>query len=114
VSLVGYGAAIYTISALWTAAHHRLPVVWGILDNGGYRTLKENARRGGSDGPTPSVAGADLVDPPLDFVTIARGFGVDAQRVERPADVGPAFRDAIAARRPALIDLAISGQLARP
>src|SRR6185503_9714704 len=30
VGIVSDGAAMYTVSAIWTAAHHRVPVVWVI------------------------------------------------------------------------------------
>jgi benzoylformate decarboxylase len=111
VSLVGDGAAVYTISALWTAAHHRIPVVWGILNNRSYRTLKENAGRGER---AAFVAGSDLTDPELDFVAIAHGMGVEARRVEHPDEVGPAFRAALETGRPALIDISIGGQAGSP
>jgi benzoylformate decarboxylase len=114
VALVGDGSAIYTISALWTAAHHRLPITWVILNNRGYRTLKENARRGAPDvEPAHRLTGADLTEPVLDFVSLAHGMGVRAYRVTDPEYVGDIFAAALAADHPVLIDLAISGELTR-
>ena len=85
VALVGDGSALYTITALWTAAHERLPVTWIILNNTSYRVLKENARR---ESPSTEAAerlvGVDLVDPEIDFVSLAGGFGVEAHRVTHP------------------------------
>ena len=34
------GAAMYSISALWTAAHHRIPVTYVMLINAAYRISK--------------------------------------------------------------------------
>src|ERR1700722_6324944 len=67
VALVGDGSAMYTIQALWTAAHQRIPVVFVILNNASYRILKQRlaAMRGGV--PNQYV-GMDLVDPAIDFV----------------------------------------------
>ena len=42
VCLSGDGSAMYSIQALWTAAHHRLPIVFVILANAEYRILKHN------------------------------------------------------------------------
>src|SRR2546430_4829404 len=39
----GEGSAMYSIQALWTAAHHKLPLTVGIVNNGGYRIIKERA-----------------------------------------------------------------------
>jgi benzoylformate decarboxylase len=114
LAVVGDGSSLYTITALWTAAHHRLPIIWVILNNASYRILKENLRRDGVDAASADqLIGADLVDPALDFVSLARGFGVRAQRVENPAQVGPVLAEAFASGHPFLLDLAISGDLSQ-
>ncbi|HVV19343.1 MAG TPA: thiamine pyrophosphate-binding protein [Pseudonocardiaceae bacterium] len=112
VAVVGDGAAMYSLTALWTAAHHELPVVWVILNNGAYRTLKQNTLKG----RTPQAAdhvfvGADLTDPDVDFLAVAEGFGVRAIRVDDPADIATAVHAALSSGAPALIDLVVDGQL---
>ena len=53
VALIGDGSAMYTVQALWTAAHYKLPVIWVIFNNTSYRILKQRlvmharARRAG-------------------------------------------------------------------
>ncbi|HEY5645555.1 MAG TPA: thiamine pyrophosphate-binding protein, partial [Pseudomonadales bacterium] len=42
VAISGDGSAMYSIQALWTAAHHNLPIVFVILSNREYRVLKHN------------------------------------------------------------------------
>ncbi len=37
----GDGSAMYSIQALWTAAHHKLPLTVVIVNNGGYRIIKQ-------------------------------------------------------------------------
>ncbi len=41
VALIGDGSAMYTVQALWTAAHYKLPVIWVIFNNTSYRILKQ-------------------------------------------------------------------------
>jgi acetolactate synthase-1/2/3 large subunit len=40
----------------------------------------------------------------VDWVSVAKGFGAWAVRVDDPADVGEAIREALASNRPAVID----------
>jgi benzoylformate decarboxylase len=113
VAVVGDGASLYSITGLWTAAHHRLPVTWVVLNNASYRTLRENVRREGLDAAAAMrLAGTDLGDPPVNFVSLAGAFGVKAARITDPDDVGPAFAAAVASREPRLLDIAVSAALA--
>ena len=50
-------------------------------------------------------AGVGFVD--VDFAQIARGFGWDAQRVERSVELRPVFERAAASSRATLIDVVI-------
>jgi pyruvate dehydrogenase (quinone) len=43
--------------------------------------------------------------PPFDYAAYARLIGLHGIRVERPEDVGPAWDDALAAGRPAVLDV---------
>ena len=43
----------------------------------------------------------------VDFAAVARGFGWDAERVERAEDLAPAFVRAAAGKRATLIDVVI-------
>jgi benzoylformate decarboxylase len=81
VGLIGDGSAMYTIQALWTAAHYRIPVVIVILNNTSYRILKQrlHAFRGHAE-QVDTYVGMELTDPAVDFVGLARSLGVDAAR----------------------------------
>ena len=109
----GDGSALYTIQALWTAAHHRVPVVFVILNNRVYRILKYNMNRfraiAGVEGRGGSYRHLDLTDPDVDYVSVARGFGVEGRRVTAPEDVGPAVEEAFASGAPRLIELVVDG-----
>lgn len=110
VGVVGDGAAMYTMSALWTAAHHRIPVTWVIVNNASYRILKQNL----VDYLGPSHAERrfvelDLTDPPLRYDKLAESMGVHGRRVERPEDIRPALEEAFRLGAPALVDVAVQG-----
>jgi benzoylformate decarboxylase len=114
IALVGDGSALYTITALWTAAHEQLPVTWVVLNNRSYRVLKENARRGSAaTAAAEDLVGVDLVDPEIDFVALAGGFGVEAHRVTDPDTLREVVSAALSADRPILIDVSISGALTK-
>ncbi len=109
VALIGDGSAMYTNQALWTAARESLPLVWVILDNGAYRILKQRTYAlKGFSAEDDRYVGMDLV-PAIDFIGLARSFGVPGERVEKPAEVGPALGRGLASGGPYLIDARIDG-----
>jgi benzoylformate decarboxylase len=109
----GDGSAMYSIQALWTAAHRRLPIVFAILANREYRVLKHNLDiyrqrfETGADGGYPQM---DLGSPTLGFVEVAAGFGVPAVRVTRPDEIAPAIAQAFADGGPRLVEIVIEGK----
>ena len=112
VGVVGDGAAMYTITALWTAAHHRVPVVWVICNNASYRILKLNVLDYlGPAGASREFIAMDLTDPPLRFDRLAESMGVHGRRVERPEELRPALDEALALGAPALVDVVIQGRV---
>ncbi|KAB2849993.1 MAG: thiamine pyrophosphate-binding protein, partial [Hyphomicrobiaceae bacterium] len=107
VALIGDGSSMYTIQALWTAAHHRIGcIVFMILNNASYRILKQrmNAMRSYA-AQTDTWPGMDLDDPPIDFVAIARAMGLKAGRAETLSQVGDRLKDALAGNEPVLIEV---------
>jgi benzoylformate decarboxylase len=112
LSIVGDGAALYTIQALWTAAHHRVPVTWVIANNRSYRILKLNMLEYLGEGAAGrQFVAMDMTDPALDFSQIAASFGVKGARVEHPDEIGDAIREAQASQEPRLIDIVIDGDV---
>lgn len=108
VGVVADGSAMYTITALWTAAHHRLPVTYVICNNSSYRILKLNllAYLGEAGGQRQLVA-TDLLDPRLEFDRLAEAMGVRGYRVEQPEELAGALREAIAFAGPSLVDVVL-------
>ena len=113
VCLSGDGSAMYSIQALWSAAHHKLPIVFIIWANREYRVLKHNLDiyrtryDSASNKPYPHM---DLEHPIVDFVSIAKGHGVDAKKIEDPNEIGPAIAKALSSRSATLLEIVISGK----
>ncbi len=114
LAISGDGSSLYTIQALWSAAHHKLPVVFVILNNRTYRILKINMNRyrsfAGLGGERP-YRHLDLTEPDIDYVSIARGFGLEAARIDAPEDIGPAVEKAFASGKTWLLDILVDGSL---
>lgn len=112
VCLVGDGAALYSPQALWTAAHEQLPVTFIVMNNREYNVLK-NFMRSQTDyvaAKTGRFIAMELNQPAIDYVAMAKSYGVPAVRIERPGDIGPAVEAGIASGRVNLIDIAISAE----
>jgi len=103
----GDGSAMYTIQALWSAAHLKLPITYVIANNGGYRILKQRLKAfHGNDEPI----GMDLVDPKVDFVGLAKAMGMAAERISEPEALAPALQRAFASPGPKLLDVVVDGR----
>ena len=99
------GSALYTIQALWTQAREGLDVVTVILNNRSYAILNLELNRVGAEPPGPRARRMlDLSEPDLDFVALARGFGVPAARVTSADDFAKQLERALAEPGPALIE----------
>jgi len=113
VAVSGDGSAMYSIQALWTAAHHKLAIVFVILSNRQYRILKHNVdvwRQNFEAGTQHPYQHMDLTGPELDFVHLAAGMGVEGIRVENADAIAPAVASAVAANRPYLVEIAVEGK----
>jgi acetolactate synthase-1/2/3 large subunit len=104
VSWNGDGCFLMNGQELATAAQYRLPIIFIVVDNGMYGTIRMHQER-----EFPGrVYGTDLANP--DFAALARAYGVVAESVSQTAEFGPAFERALAAKGPSLIHLRIDPQ----
>jgi benzoylformate decarboxylase len=106
VCFSGDGSAMYSIQALWTAAHHKLPLTVVIANNGGYRIIKQRLLAFHGD---DHYVGMDFADPPVDFVGMAKSLGLEATRVTDPGDVGPTLKSAFSRPGAKLIEVVVDG-----
>lgn len=108
----GDGDFMFVPSTLWTAAHHRIPMLYIVHNNRAYHQeymyLQAMAARHGR-GITKTDIGTTIKDPNVDYAAVARGFGVYGEGpITDPKDLGPALKRAIAmvkSGQPALIDV---------
>jgi len=106
---VGDGSAMYSIQALWTAAHYKLAVVFVVLNNTSYMILKGGLlAMKGSSAKKGVFTGMDLIEPAIDFVKLAESLGVSARSVARPSELRPALDWALAENGPVLLDVSIN------
>jgi benzoylformate decarboxylase len=106
VGIIGDGSALYTVQALWTAAHYRIPVIWVILNNTSYRILKQrlHAMRGHAE-QTDTYVGMELLDPAIDFLGLSRSFGVEAERARTVQEATDLIAKGLKSNSPLLIDV---------
>lgn len=106
VALTGDGSAFYTLQALWTMARENLDVTVVIFANRSYNILRGELANVGAGNPGPRAIDMLTLDrPDPDWVALAKGHGVAAERVEDMAAFARAFRGALREKGPRLIEL---------
>ncbi len=111
VCLEADGSAMYTFQALWTQARESLDVTTVLLNNRSYAILNLELRRLGAGPPGPKGLGMlDLSRPDLDFVSLARGMGVQASRAETAEEFTIQLENALAEPGPHLIEAMVRGR----
>lgn len=101
ICLLGDGSAMYAVQGLWSAWKLGTPVSFIIFNNQRYDALRGFGRLFGMQ----TVEGTDLTG--LDFVQIAQGQGVAAQRVSAAGDLDAALAWSFAATGPTLVEVRI-------
>jgi len=108
VGVIGDGSAQYAITALWTAAANDVPVTFLVPRNDEYAILKWF-------GEFEQVSGVPGLDVPgIDNVSLARGYGVPARRVESREELHAALEEDIPAAGPRLIEVPIQPGMSFP
>ncbi len=93
------GDFLYSPSALWTAAHHKIPLLIVMFNNRSYRATfdiqKELSEKRGRS-TSSAVIATDLSKPAVDFSGIARSYGIYAEGpIEEPDGIRPAIERAV-------------------
>ena len=104
VSWNGDGCFLMNGQELATAVQYGLAIVFIVVDNGMYGTIRMHQER---EYPA-RVYGTELVNP--DFAALARAFGARGETVTRTAEFAAALERALAAGGPALIHLRVDPQ----
>lgn len=114
VGIMGDGEFIGAASALWTAAHYRIPVLIVAANNRSYFTDEIQQETVAKDRQRPVEnrwIGQRMDDPPVNLAGLARDYGVESEGpVEMAKDLPAALRrglEAVKAGRPYFIDIRI-------
>jgi thiamine pyrophosphate-dependent acetolactate synthase large subunit-like protein len=112
VTIQNDGDLMYAPGVLWTSAHHKIPLLSVMHNNRAYHQEVMHIQRMGNRhqrGVTRAGIGTTIVDPNVDYATVARGMGVHGEGpITDPKDLGPAIRralDVVARGEPALVDV---------
>jgi acetolactate synthase I/II/III large subunit len=112
LAIGGDGDFMFAPGTLWTAAHHRIPMLYVVLNNRAYHQeyMYVEAMAGRHmRGVSNAHIGTTLTDPYIDYATVAKGFGVHGEGpISDPNELAPALKRAIAAVKsgqPALVDV---------
>jgi len=112
VSIQNDGDLMYAPAVLWTAAHHRIPLLSVMHNNRAYHQELMHVQRMANRHNRcidRAVIGTTLDDPNIDYSKIAQGLGVHAEGpISDPKDLGPALKRAVEIVRrgePALVDV---------
>ena len=117
VCMQGDGDLMVANGVLWTAAHHKIPLLYVVHNNRAYHQeimgvqFVANRRQRGIDRP---AIGTTLKDPNIDYAKLAQAMGVYGEGpITNPNDLGPALKRAIAVVKrgePALVDVVAQGR----
>ena len=115
VSFQGDGDMMYAPGALWTAAHHEIPLLTIMHNNRGYhqevmhlQRLSNRRDRVANLGKTMGPVGCSIENPNIDYASLAKSMGVWAMgSISDPKELGPALKkavDVVKSGQPALLD----------
>jgi acetolactate synthase-1/2/3 large subunit len=114
ISLQNDGDLMYGPGVLWTAAHHKIPLLFIMNNNRAYHEevmhlqRMANRRERGID---RAHIGTSIDQPAIDFRKLAESLGVYAEGpIVNPGDLAPAIKRAIArvkSGEPALVDVLV-------
>lgn len=105
VCINGDGSALWSIQALWTAAHYDIPVTYIICANACYQQVRNMKTLLMGEKARGRYLGTCLDQPRNDFCKIAEGMGIQAQRVERPEQLQSVLRQAFSSEKPNLVEV---------
>ncbi len=105
LALQADGSGMYSLQALWTMVRENLDILVIIFANRRYRILDVEMQRTGA-GPVGPLADRmlDLTNPTLDWVSLARGQGVEAVRAGTLPEFIASVSSALRRRGPFLIE----------
>lgn len=105
VNLQADGSALYTAQALWTQARENLDVLTLVWANRSYAILHAELANVGANPGRKAIDMLTLDHPPVDWVALAKGYGVEACRVSDLGGFVSALRSGLSRRGPFLVEV---------
>jgi benzoylformate decarboxylase len=107
VAIVGDGSSLYSIQALWSAAHYRAGALFVILSNGGYAIMDRLVEQDGGAAPWPAFT--------VDVAGLARALGCPARTVRDHDELLAVLDDVLPGlagrEEPLLLEVAVAPDL---
>jgi acetolactate synthase-1/2/3 large subunit len=107
LTLQADGSGMYTVQALWTQARESLDITTIIYANRCYAILKHELDNVQADSGEIAQHMMEINRPQLDWVSIAKGMGVDAVKASTVAEFNKALETGLTASGPFLIEAVI-------
>lgn len=105
VNLQSDGSGLYTAQALWTQARENLDVLTLVWANRSYAILRAELANVGANPGRKAIDMLTLDHPPVDWVALAKGYGVEACRVDDLDGFVSALRSGLSRRGPYLVEV---------
>jgi acetolactate synthase-1/2/3 large subunit len=117
VNIQNDGDLNYAPGVLWTAVHHKIPMLTVMHNNRGYHQevmfVTTMAARANRDVSRASI-GTKLIEPNIDYATMAKGYGMQGiGPITDPNDIAPALKRAVEivkSGEPVLVDTVTQGR----
>jgi len=103
MAITGDGGLLMVIQELATAVAENVRVVICLMNNGWLGMVKQWQKLFWNE----RYSGTSLYQSNPDFVKLAEAFGAKGIRVERPSEIGKAFKEAFASDKVCLVDIRI-------
>jgi acetolactate synthase-1/2/3 large subunit len=111
--VVGDGDFLQTVQELGVCAQHQIPVVFVVQNNAGYMSIRGGQRK---------IMDRHLITEfsrngdayAVEMTEVAKGFGVEAVKVEQSDELQPALERALASEGPMLVEVPTSRDAAGP
>jgi len=117
VAIGGDGDLMFSPGALWTAAHHKIPLLYLVHNNRAYHQeimFVQSMAAKRQRGIDRARIGNAITEPNVDFAKLATSLGIYSEGpIGDPAGLGPALQRAVAVVKrgqPALVDIISQGR----
>lgn len=112
IAMVGDGDFLMTFQEIATAVQYNIPVVSLVMNNQGWQAIRDlQIIAYGEEAPYAVMFEREGEPSSPHIAHAAKAFGAHGVRISRPDEVAPALKEAIALKRPAVIEVMVDATL---